>query len=161
MKKLFLILIPLLFFGCSNLNGPNRNILIENKTDKTITFTILVNNQDIIPYTLQPYVTNYLFIQGGYQIKNLNFRYSYNFYNDNHIYIKEADKVKYTIINHLPTDITLKDRKVEEFSQTINSNSVLECNMYYITHDFYLNDINTNTYRLEVSKTEIKIMPVN
>ena len=149
-----------MFFGCSNFAGPNRNILIENKTDKTITFNILVDNKDIIPYILQPYAINTFFIQGGYQIKDLNFRYSYNFYNENSFYIKEADKVKYTIINNLPVNITLKDRSVEEFSQTINANSVLECNMYYITHNFYLNDISTNTYRLEVSNTEIKIMPV-
>lgn len=143
MKKYLVILLPFLLFmsGCSGVMGPEREIKIENQTDKKQTIILIINENSEHSYTIPANEILYTNIKGGFEVKNeLNFRYTYKITAENCISILNAPKVKETVINQLPFEVTLLDNNDEEFSQNVQAASSSEINVYNITHNFCLND---------------------
>lgn len=143
MRKLFFISFLAVFFicSCSNLNGPVRDVSIENTTDIEQHITLIINDSKEQSYTVPAHDTVYTTITGGFKVKdNLNFKYEYTFTAENCVRIINAKKMTNTVVNNLPVSITLLDTADPDFSIDIVANSSKEIDVYMIKHQFTLKD---------------------
>ncbi|MBO7731669.1 MAG: hypothetical protein J6S67_03935 [Methanobrevibacter sp.] len=142
MRKLFLIPVFLLFIcSCTNLNGPVRDITIENKTDIEQKVTLIINDLREESYRVPAHDTLYTTIKGGYRVKqDLSFKYAYDTIAVNSICIINAKQIKKTVINNLPVNVTLLDKADSDFSADIPASASKEVDLYIIEHQLILKD---------------------
>ena len=141
MKRFLLIslLLSLILCSCSNLNGPERNVSIENQTDIEQNITLIINETREQTIKVPAHDIVYTTITGGFRVKNdLDFKYDYTFTAENCVLIINSKQIKKTVINNLSIDVTLLDENVSDFTLTLAANSTSEVDVYNITHNYYL-----------------------
>ena len=112
MKKQLWIMIflSLILTACSNLNGPERHVTIENKTDVEQKVTLIINDKKEETYTVPAHDTKTTTIVGGFKVKdNLGYKYRISFTAENSVCIIDSPKVKKTVINNLQVAVKLLD----------------------------------------------------
>lgn len=141
MKKQLWIMIflSLILTACSNLNGPERHVTIENKTDVEQKVTLIINDKKEETYTVPAHDTKTTTIVGGFKVKdNLGYKYRISFTAENSVCIIDSPKVKKTVINNLQVAVKLLDENDSDFGSEISEKSTQKIEVYNITHKFYL-----------------------
>lgn len=159
MKKYFLIplLLSFLFCSCSNLNGPERHVSIENQTDVEQNITLIINDSREQSYKVPAHDTIYTTITGGFKVKkDLDYKYDYTFTAENCVLIINSQQIKKTVINNLSVDVTLLDNNVSDFTLTLPANSTSVINVYDITHNYYLENQKKDGDILYIENNNIK-----